>query len=112
MTQMKLKTTRKAIVESANGHKLLSAGYCELQNLLRGVEPFAYAAGTYGWNFDAYKVLGATVCTGYRGMPGRRAKNARDYDLCAALIWDDLKVSRADRMAALEALREEFVRQA
>ena len=50
VTNMKIKTTRKAIVNSSTNVKC--AGYCDLQALLRNHRPIAYTAGIYGWNFD------------------------------------------------------------
>lgn len=67
----KLKTTRKAVVEAISPAMLKSCGYCELQNLLHNHSPIAYTIGVYGWNFDVYDVYGLTICTGYRGMPGK-----------------------------------------
>lgn len=73
---MKYRTTRKAVV--AGSPRLVSVGYAELHTLLRGHSPIAYTCGKYGWNFDVYEVNGLTICTGYRGMPGRR-EYLRDY---------------------------------
>ena len=84
---MKIKTTRKAIVNgSVNVRR---ADYCELQALLRNHEPIAYTAGIYGWNFDVYSVYGLTICTGYRGMPGKRLEGTTEYEKKAAAIWSD-----------------------
>lgn len=67
---MKVKTTRKAIV---NGfYNVKRAGYCELSYLLNNHSPIAYTCGVYGWNFDVYEVYGVTICTGYSNMPGAR----------------------------------------
>ncbi len=72
---MKFKTTAKAI--RANGGRILSVGYCDMQNLLRYQNPIAYTCGVYGWNFDVYEIGIYTICTGYRGMPGKSV----DYNL-------------------------------
>ena len=73
---MKVKTTRKAIVNSSCNVKC--AGYCDLSHLLNNHSPIAYTCGVYGWNFDVYEVYGVTICTGYRNMPGARLeKNQR-----------------------------------
>jgi hypothetical protein len=69
---MKYKTTAKALKEGY--YKIISVGYCELQCLLSYESPVAYSAGTYGWNFDVYDVLGVAICTGYRGMPNKNSK--------------------------------------
>ena len=75
---MKYRTTAKEIRNY--GGKVVSAGYCDLQTLLSNREPNAYTCGVYGWNFDVYNVNGITICTGYRGMVGRRANNIDKYE--------------------------------
>lgn len=82
---MKYKTTIKAIRESAVNPR--SANYCDLQNLLRCHNPNAYTSGVYGWNFDVYNVYGVTICTGYRGMPGKRLEHIVEYENKANNIW-------------------------
>ena len=86
---MKVKTTRKSIVNSTPKTKLKCAGYCDLQALLRNHEPAAYTNGIYGWNFDVYEVYGLTICTGYRGMPGTRLDSISEYEKQASEIWGD-----------------------
>lgn len=79
---MKFKTTAKALREGY--YTIISAGYCELQNLLSYESPIAYSAGVYGWNFDVYVFDGVAIATGYRGMPSQNDRNdyalAREYD--------------------------------
>lgn len=53
---MKVKTTRKAIVNSS--YNVKCAGYCDLSYLLNNHSPIAYTCGVYGWNFDVYEVYG------------------------------------------------------
>lgn len=84
---MKVKTTRKAIVNSSVNIRY--AGYCDLQALLRNHEPIAYTTGIYGWNFDVYSVYGLTICTGYRNMPGKRLEGIESYEKKASAIWSD-----------------------
>jgi hypothetical protein len=84
---MKVKTTRKSIVNSTPERTLKCAGYCDLQALLRNHQPTAYTTGIYGWNFDVDEVYGITICTGYRGMPGTRLENISEYEKKAADIW-------------------------
>ena len=107
---MKIKTTRKAIV--ASSENLISAGYCDLSTLLRNHSPIAYTSGVYGWNFDVYEVYGLTICTGYRGMPGRRANNIREYESRARAIFDESGGSWADKRERVESLLREFCAQA
>lgn len=75
---MKFKTTTKELKEGY--HNIISAGYCDLQNLLNYEKPIAYSKGIYGWNFDVYDVNGVAIATGYRGMPSKNSKKAT-YDL-------------------------------
>lgn len=105
---MKFKTTAKAIRQS--GRRTLCLGYCEAQHLLNGVEPLAYTCGVYGWNFDVYDVAGWFICTGYRGMPGRRpVADVREYDNRAQRILYDYSVPYGERMEAVQALREQWL---
>ena len=40
-------------------------GYCQMYNLLKNCEPFAYYSNAYGWRFDLYEVNGVYISTGY-----------------------------------------------
>lgn len=105
---MKIKTTRKNIV--ATSPHLVSVGYCDLQTLLRYHSPIAYTCGVYGWNFDVYEIHGLTICTGYRGMPGRRANNAEKYEQAAREAVKRLDWKEAEQ--EIERLLTEFCAQA
>ena len=109
---MSFKTTRKSIVNSTASKDLLSVGYCGLATLLQNHSPIAYTCGTYGWNFDVYNVYGKTICTGYRGMPGRRANNIGEYEKRAEAIRNDWDKPYEKRMEEVEALLKEFCEQA
>lgn len=107
---MKLKTTRKAIVNDTPAACLVSAGYCSLPYLLRNHAPIAYTCGVYGWNFDVYHVYGLTICTGYRGMPGRTAESVHAYNDAAEAILSDYTSGKSweERDQAVENLLKEF----
>lgn len=107
---MKFKTTRKAVVDGSSN--LVCAGYCDLAHLLRNHAPIAYTCGVYGWNFDVYEVYGVTICTGYRGMPGRRANNIATYEKIAREIMEDYKRPYEDRSNEVEELLQKFCKQA
>ena len=109
---MKFKTTAKAIREGC--WPVVSAGYCDLCTLLKYHDPVAYTCGVYGWNFDVYEVNGLTICTGYRGMVGRRANNIREYEKRARELdsVDYWTTPYEERKAAMEALLKEFCEQA
>lgn len=40
--------------------------YCALQTALKFYDRSGYAAGVYGWNYDAYEIGSAAILTGYR----------------------------------------------
>ena len=109
---MKYKTTRKAIVAGTPANNLVCVGYCDLSNLLWGHEPIAYTAGVYGCNFDVYEVYGKTICTGYRGMPGRKANNEAAYEEKARAISDNYDLKWEERRDRIESLLKEFCEQA
>lgn len=104
----KYKVTIKDVRE--NSRNLWSAGFCELQFLLRGNEPIAYTAGASGWNFDVYRVNGFTICTGYSRMPGRRinADFAKQYDKRAERIWNNHALDYDQQNEQVEKLLKEF----
>ena len=104
---MKIKTTRKAIVNGSTNVRC--AGYCDLQYLLHNHEPIAYTSSVYGWNFDVYDVYGVTICTGYRGMPGPRLEKISEYEekARAILSWED-KRPFGEKQEAIENLLKEF----
>ena len=104
---MKIKITRK---EAAQMYNVRCAGYCDLQDLFRGVEPVAYTSGVYGWDFDVYSFSGLTICTGYRGMPGTRAEGIRAYNDKARATLSDYGRPIGDRMADVATLRAKFIR--
>ena len=103
---MKYKTTRKALVNSANN--LRYAGYCDLAYLLRGVEPIAYTCGVYGWNYDVYTVHGLTICTGYRNMPGERLQKVSEYEQKARKIMSNYDIPYDERCNKVNELLKEF----
>lgn len=107
---MKFKTTAKEIRN--NGGNVVKVGYCELQSLLQGVEPVAYTCGVYGWNFDVYILHGVTICTGYRGMVGRRANGASEYEKRAERIAHDYSINWEKRQELLDEIRRQFCEQA
>ena len=61
---MKKKTTRKATMKKFD--KIISVGYCNLQNLLYLKDPESYWCGELGWYCDIYNVNGVAITTGYQ----------------------------------------------
>lgn len=107
---MKLKTTRKAIVTTSTD--IISIGYCDAHTLLRNHNAVAYTCGVYGWNFDVFEIDGKTICTGYRNMPGRSAKNVDEYKKKARAIMDQYSRNYEERCEDVEKLLHEFLAQA
>ena len=105
---MKYKTTAKALRGGACN--LRSAGYCDLQHLLTNHSPVAYTCGVYGWNFDVYDVYGLTICTGYRGMPGKRLEGIAEAERKAneILSWENKDMTYDEKREAVENLLHEF----
>lgn len=101
---MKYKTTAKAV--KAGYYRIISAGYCELQGLLKYKSPIAYAAGYYGWNFDVYDIDGVAIVTGYRGMPAKNSK--ADYKM----IREYENKSEGKTAKELDGLIREFINRA
>lgn len=66
---MSLKLKKKEVLESFK--TVISAGYCDLQNLLWGKDKVGYTAGVYGWNADVYMIDNVALVTGYRTFGNR-----------------------------------------
>ena len=105
---MKYKTTTKAL--RAGSCNLRCAGYCDLSHLLRGHEPIAYTCGVYGWNYDVYEIYGLTICTGYRGMPGKRLEGIAEAEAEARKIWsqENKEMAFEEKQEVVETLLHEF----
>ena len=103
---MKYKTTRKAVVNGSSN--IIRAGYCSLATLLINHEPVAYTCDVFGWDFDVYEVYGVTICTGYRGMPGRSAYGAILYEEQAQKVVKDYSKSWDERREEVEELLKRF----
>lgn len=87
------------------------AGYCDLQNIMYGIDPDFYNAGVYGWNCDIYETPAGYITTGYRNMRGDRIPNEiiRKYDKKARDIMDRYAWKDYDKkIKKLDALREKF----
>ena len=97
---MKFKTTRKAVVSGSNN--IIQVGYCAAWHLLKNHEPIAYTSGMYGWNFDVYQVYGVTICTGYRNMPGRAAKDLTWFEQEARAIYEKREMPYEQRSELIE----------
>ncbi len=105
---MKYKTTKTSIEHAYP--IIISAPYCALQNLLAYETPTAYTAGKYGWNYDVYDMgVCVAICTGYRGMPGKKSKHYRDYDNRAQHIRFDTTLTPYEKRKKLNLLCKEYI---
>lgn len=106
---MKFKVTTKALKQGTPANKLFATGYCALSSLLSCIEPVAYNMGMYGWNYDAYVIGDVTICTGYRGMPGKPLKNTAAYEEKAREVCNRTRLSFVERRDALNELITAFI---
>ena len=74
----KYKVTKKEMKKSYD--KIICVGYCNLQNLLKFQEPFAYSTRAEGWACDYYDIDNVLISTGYAPIDGKRTKST--YDIC------------------------------
>lgn len=105
----KFKVTNSEVRKS--GNFVVCAGYCELQNLLYYEHPIAYTCGQYGWNYDVFCPgnYGLLIATGYRGMPGKRARGISAYDNAASFVLHSGLFSYNEKRETLRMLVNEFI---
>lgn len=103
----KIKMTNAKL--NASNNKIIRVGYCGLQNLLSGLDAYAYNSGVYGWNWDAFDIGGGvTVCTGYRSLTGEKV-HYTDLEEQAEKIRSNYSLSYEERSAQIQKLRDELV---
>lgn len=108
---MKTKTAMTHITKVYDN--VYCCGYCDLQYIMRGVEPQYYNCGVYGWNCDIYTDISRSlaITTGYRNMRGRLIplELIKKYsDIAEGICKDTWKKSYDEIKEALEANRENF----
>lgn len=105
---MKMKMTRNQIADLPVD-KIVTAGYCDLEYLLSGIDPVGYNAGIYGWNYDVYIIGDVGILTGYR-VPNKypRAAKVEEYEQEASKIVSS-RMSSLNIISELNKLREAFV---
>ena len=104
---MKMKMTRGQIAKLPV-NKIVTAGYCDLQYLLSGVDPIGYNSGKNGWYYDVYVVGGICILTGYL-VPSKypKAAKADEYEQKARALRHSGGFAR-DTISETEALRKAF----
>lgn len=109
--QMKIKTTKSAIKQGF--YTVISIGYCDLQNLLNYVSPFAYSAGINGWACDYYEIGNVCISTGY--SPIGQSVNSdliREYDTKAEKIKFNNSLDYSEKKVQVTYLLNEFIEKA
>ena len=103
----KYKTTKKAIREMYD--PIYCVGYCNLQNLLRFRDPFAYSTRAEGWACDYYNMDSFIICTGYAPIGRKTDYNlCREYDQKAREVLCDYTLNWEQQRDKIEELIEEF----
>lgn len=106
---MKFKTTKK---EMKQGYvKILSIGYCELQNLLYYTSPIAYSSGSNGWCCDYYDIDNVCISTGY--SPIGKTVNydiLKKYDDKASEFIGDYNISHEEKKKKVNNLLLKFIK--
>lgn len=104
----KIEMTRNQIADLPVD-KIVTAGYCDLQYLLSGIDPVGYNTGINGWNYDVYIIGDVGILTGYhvlRKYP--KAVKTDEYEQKASKIVNSW-MSALDVISELNKLREAFV---
>lgn len=107
---MKFKTTSRELKNNVPTNYLFKTGYCSLQKLFYCEQPIAYSCGTYGWNYDVYKVDDVYITTGYRSMVGKYIpyELINKYNDKASKIAYDINLKYDDKRKMLSDLIQEF----
>ena len=105
---MKMKMSRNQIADLPVD-KIVVVRYCELQNLLSGVDPIGYNAGICGWNYDVYVIGDVCILTGYRELEKYpRAAKVEEYEREASKIVSS-RMPSLSIISELNKLREAFI---
>lgn len=105
----KLETTKKSVKEAFP--RIISIGFCDLQNLLYYESPIAYTHGVYGWNSDVYRIKPETVIvTGYRPFGNINPSHTliKKYEGRARTVQNS-DISYDDKKKEIQELLEFFV---
>ena len=106
---MKKRVTKKAIRQDYK--KIICIGYCNLQHLLRGVDPFAYTTRAEGWGADVYDVDGVAIVTGYDPFGNIRPSYVRQryFDDAARAVWCDCNLDYETQKSRVYEMLRDFV---
>ena len=104
---MKFQVTKKTMRQGYP--KIMAAGYCTMQFLLKGREPIAYSTSAYGWDCDYYEVGPLLISTGYRPARGTIAADhalIKRYEDAAREIWTSAKDYETKKTEVDELLKK------
>lgn len=105
---MNMEMTRNQIAD-LSVDKIVTAGACELQDLLSGIAPIGYNVGICGWNYDVYVIGDVCILTGYRVLKKYpRAAKVEEYEQEASKIVSS-RMPSLDVISELNKLREAFI---
>ncbi len=108
---MKAKVTKTAVKNSFNS--ILSLGYCDIDNLTRYKNPFAYSSGINGWACDYYDIHGVCLSTGYSPIGENIDYNLmRKYEAKAQKIVIDYNINYDIKVKRVNKLLIEFINKA
>lgn len=91
---------------------VISVGYCNLQYMLRSVQPYAYTTRSEGWGADVYSFGNVAIATGYAPFGDIRPSYdlKQQYEMKAQKIFEDKRIKRWDtRKNKLRVLISEFI---
>ncbi len=106
---MVFNVTRKEVM--AGYYRVISIGYCDLQDLLYFRNRIAYTSGVYGWNADIYDFGNVAIVTGYRpfGNVSVQYETVKQYNDTAREIACNYKIPYDERKELVNMLLEEFI---
>lgn len=110
---MKIKMSMKQA--HAGARKVYAVGYCGIQYLLYGKEPFAYNAGIYGWNNDSYLIFSkrgtVVISTVYRNMQADHIPYdvMEKYEKQAENVWHDHTITYQEKVEKVNELLLEML---
>lgn len=105
---MKVQITQKTI-KNYYGDYIYSVGYCDCWHLTRGIEPFAYNCGVYGWNCDYYEIENVCICTGYRPHGKSTHAKTKVFEEQAKKAYNNNNYKYETKLKKIATIRKNWV---
>ena len=106
----KIKVSKKDMREN---YRIVSAGYCDMQNLLHFKYPVAYSSGQYGWCCDYYNINNVVISTGYSPLSNKNMycdyESIRKYEKMARDILSNNSIKWEDKEKEIENILIQFI---